>query len=92
MAIRDSRIASGRWRYSAGRSEHHSGKQIRYRRRKALLASPAFIAPSRDFGMAWQASRWAAISVTRMVLAAVWPATQAWQVDVLGTQHEEGVE
>ena len=36
----------------AGRSEHHSGQQIRYPSRKALFALPAFTAHSRDFVVA----------------------------------------
>ena len=61
----------------AGRSEHRSGKQIRYRSQKALLASPAFIAPPRDFGVA-------GIALGRDLVSG--------QVDVLGTQLEEVVE
>jgi hypothetical protein len=60
-----------------GRFEHRSGKQIRYGSRKALLVSPAFIAPPRDFGVA-------CLALGRDLVSG--------QVDVLGTQLEEVVE
>ena len=61
----------------AGRSEAHSGQQIRYRSRKTLLALPAFIAHSRDFVVAG---------------IALGPDLVSGQVDVLGTDLEEVVE